>query len=346
MKILNFTISGTDEIRFGVLINNVVVSFDTLQKTFVTSYEHLSDIQTYLENFPESEKSAKSLLISAEKSFSQIADEEKFDSDQINILPPVPEPPAMFDFALSPEHLKNSALTMIKYEKKWPTSSFLKMMIKAGYKKSKNEKDFKYYKCNHNSIIGDGDSTIWPAYSYYLDIEPELAIVTGKTGLNMTKDDLKSAIAGYTILNDFSARDVQWPEMMAFLGPTRSKDLEKGNGIGPFLVTSDEVSDPLKLNVSVNISDRDEWTGNTSGYNVHPLEIIEYISGFRSLKPGTIIGMGTIPWCCGLDRDEWILPGDKIKITFECLGTLHQTIPSDIKIIDEPRWKSRPELFI
>ena len=94
-----------------------------------------------------------------------------------------------------------------------------------------------YYKCNHNAVIGDNDTIHWPAYSSYLDIEPELAIVTGNEVM---------PIAGYTIFNDSSARDVQFWEMVG-TGPARSKDFGHSKGLGPFIVTPDEIGDPLAL---------------------------------------------------------------------------------------------------
>lgn len=343
MKLLNFSVDGGAG-QFGLVLRSSAVSFQTLQKMFGRSHQRLSDMHAYLQGLPESEDLARELLHTAEEDSHRLARGHTHPLDGVKILPPIPSPPAMLDFLLTPEHLKNSALTMIKHEKPWPVSALMRLAVRSTYGKKGSQPDFRYYKCNHNAIIGDTDETLWPSFTSYLDIEAELGVVVGKTRLKMSSNEAAGAIAGYLIFNDLSARDVQWPEMMGRLGPARSKDFERGNGIGPFLVTTDEVPDPLSLEVGVRVGDRYRWSGNTSGYTAHPGEVIERLLGYQTLLPGTIIGMGTVPGCCGLDRNEWILPGELIEITFERLGTLRQLIPSDVGRLEESRWKERPEL--
>ncbi len=191
-----------------------------------------------------------------------------------------------------------------------------------------------YYKGNHLEIIGHGDEVGWPAYTSYLDIEPELAFVTGNHA---------QKIAGYLIFNDASARDVQFPEMTG-LGPSRSKDFERGNGLGPFIVTPDEVPDPLSLDVTVDISGRMTWKGHTSQYTVTPEKVVDFLETVYPVKPGMVIGMGTVPGCAGLDTDQWIVPGDSIDITFTGLGTLNQKIPSQLPKLQPSSWGIRKDL--
>jgi 2-keto-4-pentenoate hydratase/2-oxohepta-3-ene-1,7-dioic acid hydratase in catechol pathway len=341
MKLLSFKPSETAEPQFGIVINDTAVSFDTLQKRFGQDHPQLKNIYSYLQAFPASEDLARELMQKGEKDFASLKNDEKFPLDKIKILPAVPRPAALFDFGLTPKHLRNSAITMAKYETKWPISKLAKLPIRIKFNRLKKKKDFIYYKCNHESIIGDMDSPIWPKYASYFDIEPELGIVTGPVPFETPKQDVEKLIAGYVIFNDFSARDIQTPEMMQFMGPARSKDFERGNAFGPFLVTKDEVGDPLNLNVTIKVGERYTWNGTTSDIIAHPREVIEFITGFRSLSPGTVIGMGTIPYCCGLDNDQWLEPGDFIQITFEKLGTLHHPIPTNIGPLKPTRWKPR-----
>jgi len=191
-----------------------------------------------------------------------------------------------------------------------------------------------YYKGNHHAVIGDNDTISWPSYTSYLDIEPELAVVT-VTG-NMP-------IAGYTIFNDSSARDVQFPEMIG-LGPARSKDFDRSKGLGPFLVTPDEIEDPLGLDVKVTIGRRYEWRGSTKEYSATPEKMLDYLKTIFTPLPGTILGMGTIPGCTGLDNDLWLLPGEKIEITFDKLGILRQNTPLSLDKLEHSRWQDRAEL--
>lgn len=133
------------------------------------------------------------------------------------------------------------------------------------------------------------------------------------------------------------------PEMMG-TGPAKCKDFSRGNGIGPFIVTKDEISDPLDMEVKVKIADRFLWVGSTSEYIRTSQEVVDYLWTIFTPPPGTIIGMGTIPGCTGLDNDLWLQPGDDVDITFQGLGTLHQSIPSDIRIFPNIRWKLRSDL--
>jgi len=149
-----------------------------------------------------------------------------------------------------------------------------------------------YYKGNHHAVIGDNDTISWPSYTSYLDIEPELAVVT-VTG-NMP-------IAGYTIFNDSSARDVQFPEMIG-LGPARSKDFDRSKGLGPFLVTPDEIEDPLGLDVKVTIGRRYEWRGSTKEYSATPEKMLDYLK--------TILRLSRAPfwaWAPFRAAPDWIM---------------------------------------
>ncbi|MCA1962199.1 MAG: fumarylacetoacetate hydrolase family protein [Desulfomonile sp.] len=343
MKLLNYQTPGDQDSHFGLLLNESVVSFATLQQRFNRAHPELSDMEAYLRSHPESEKIAQELASMAAEKWAE------FEIDahvlhNVKILPPVPRPPALIDFALAPEHLFNSGYTLAHHEKKWPVSAIIRAVLRNEFRKNKHRAEFNCYKGNHNAIIGDGDTTIWPSFTSYLDVEAELAFVVGNASRGASEKEVKSAIAGYTIFNDFSARDVQWPELMGRLGLARCKDFDRGNGIGPFLITPDEVPDPLSLNVRVKVGERYEWKGNTSGYTAHPVEVLEYLTSFQKVFPGTIVGMGTVPGCCGLDRDEWLLPGDLIEIAFDELGTLRQLIPSRITLSGPSRWGRRPEL--
>ncbi len=191
-----------------------------------------------------------------------------------------------------------------------------------------------YYKCNHRALIGDDDTIGWPRYTSYLDVEPELGIVVGNA---------ETAIAGYLIVNDASARDVQFPEMFGG-GPARSKDFDRSNGIGPWLVTPDEIADPLALNVEVAVGERFVWRGFTGEYTRRPEEVVAFTRTVFTPAPGTILAMGTIPDCTGLDNNEWPCPDDVVSIAFTGLGTLRQRIPSPPRDLEPSRWRHRPEL--
>ncbi|KQC11020.1 MAG: hypothetical protein APR62_10795 [Smithella sp. SDB] len=333
MKLLNFQAESGAMPEFGVVISGHAVSFKTLLQKSGQSNVLLLDIYSYLENLPSSENAARDLLNYGNVYISSFNDNEKIPLEKAKILSPVPVPRALIDFGLSPRHLGNSAATLIKH-----AFGFFGLIIAPIVKnriKAATSGKMLYYKGNHNAVIGDNDTIHWPAYTSYLDIEPELAVVTGNEA---------TPIAGYTIFNDSSARDVQFKEMMGLGGPARSKDFDRSNGFGPFIVTPDEIGDPLALNVKVKIGNRYEWKGSTSEYFARPEEVVNFLKAVFTLLPGTVIGLGTIPDCTGLDNDLWLEPGDKIEIIFDKLGILRQNIPENLGKIEPSPWGIRKEL--
>lgn len=326
MKLLNFEKDGRSD--FGVLLGNRVVAFDQLcdgeePASLLKSMDH------YLEHLPHSFEHARRLL--SRVNGGQVAGHPL---EEIRILPPIPRPTALLDFGLTPRHLVQSARTLLKHEFGPVLGPCVHFLMKRRIERASNPDAPLYYKGNHLAVIGNGDRMGWPAYTSYLDIEPELAFVTGNR---------ECRIAGYTIFNDASARDVQFSEMMGS-GPARSKDFSDSNGLGPYLVTPDEIPDPLALAVLVTIGARYTWSGHTAEYTAHPLAVLDYYEKVFPPRPGTIIGMGTIPDCTGLDHDLWILPGERIEIRMEGLGTLCQHVPPKIGKLHKSRWKERPEL--
>jgi 2-keto-4-pentenoate hydratase/2-oxohepta-3-ene-1,7-dioic acid hydratase in catechol pathway len=326
VKLLSFEKDGSP--GFGAVLGARVIAFDQLSAG-EESAPLLTSADRYLEHLPESFERARELLARVDGSGMAGTPLE-----QVRILPPIPRPPALLDFGLTPGHLVRSARTLFRREFGPILGGLAYLAMKRRIERASRSDTPLYYKGNHLALIGSGDCMGWPAYTSYLDIEPELAVVVGNSACK---------IAGYTIFNDASARDVQFPEMMGS-GPARSKDFADSNGLGPYLVTPDEIPDPLALPVSVTIGSRHTWSGHTAEYTARPLEVLEYYEKVFAPRPGTIIGMGTVPGCTGLDNDLWILPGERIEIRIEGLGTLCQHVPSKIGRLEKSRWKARPEL--
>lgn len=332
MKLVTFLQKNSTAEEFGFVLNEKVISFRCAAHKAKNDTWKYADVLSYLRNLPDSETAAHALHDYTSSHWDDFIDSELHDLITIKLLPPV-KPPALLDFGLSPRHLKNAAMTLLRYEYSIFFQKTVGFFIKRKLDRMSKSEILSYYKCNHAEIIGDQDYIGWPRYTSYLDIEPELGIVVGTS---------RQPIAGYVIFNDVSARDVQLPEMIG-TGPARSKDFSRSNGIGPWLVTADEVPDPLNLNVDVTIGTRYTWHGTTSEYTHTPEEVLAYLSTIFTPAPGTIIGMGTVPDCTGLDNDQWLYPGDTIAISFQNLGTLRQQVPDTI-LITRSRWKNRREL--
>ncbi len=183
-----------------------------------------------------------------------------------------------------------------------------------------------YYKGNHREIYGPGETVPWPSYTRKMDFEFEIACVVGKRGRDIPVEEAAPYIAGYTILNDFSARDIQKNEMICRMGPAKAKDF--ANGLGPWLVTADELApgeiDDLKMTLRVN---GEVWSeGNSGGrYWKFPL-MLSHVSQEETVYPGDVLGSGTYYRGCGLDLDRWVKPGDIVELTVDKLGTLSHAI--------------------
>ena len=338
MKLIRFVTNNTESSQFGLVINGNAVAFSVLQRKAVTSHESLADSQSYLQNLPASETAARSLQNWAEQHFDEFEEGEAFALETVQLKEPV-EVTALFDFGLTQRHLKNSLVTLLKYEGDNPQTGPILHAVGNSLIEDKTDEPsdqsehLSYYKCNMNSIVGDKQTIPWPLYTSRLDIEPELAVVYGNP---------EQPVAGYCVFNDISARDVQAPEFIG--GFCLTKDMTKGNQLGPFLVTLDEVGDPYDLEVSVKVNGEGRFEGSTSEIGHHAEAVFDWIERICPLLPGSIMGFGTIPDCTGLDHDDFLDPGDVIEISIERLGTLHCSFAEPKANLAPSRWPVRDPL--
>lgn len=224
--------------------------------------------------------------------------------EDVTLLSPLPRPNSIRDFMVIEEHVRNSLDE--------PPDAWYEMPV--------------YYKGNPDAVVSPDTDVEWPAYSEKLDYELEIAAIIGKRGRDIAAERADEYIAGYTIFNDFSARDIQLKEMEAQLGPAKGKDF--ANGLGPVLVTPDEI-DVTNLEVSARING-DVWSSGSLGEMYHSFgDIVEHVSQSETLHPGDVLGSGTVGEGCGLELDRWIEPGNVIELTAEGIGTLrHRVVQS------------------
>lgn len=182
-----------------------------------------------------------------------------------------------------------------------------------------------YYKGNPASVVGHGADLEWPAYTEKFDYELEFGCYIGKAGRNIAEAEARAHIAGYTIFNDMSARDVIPGEVAMFLGPGKGKDMDSGNVMGPCLVTPDAL-DVSNLDMTARING-EVWSQSNSSDMYWSFEaIIAYISRFETLYPGDFIGSGTVENGCGDEMERWIQPGDVVELEVEGIGILRNRI--------------------
>jgi 2-keto-4-pentenoate hydratase/2-oxohepta-3-ene-1,7-dioic acid hydratase in catechol pathway len=261
---------------------------------------------------------------------SQRPPETFYAPNSVRLLAPVPQPRSIRDCMAFEQHLVRATRTVVKWR------SPLLARLDAWVERKRGKALFGaphvwyerpiYYKGNPHSVVGHECDVIWPSFTEKLDYELEFGVFLGRRGCDIPKDKARDYIAGYTIFNDFSARDVQLREMQGRLGPSKSKDFDTGNVLGPYLVTPDEIPDPYALTMTARVNG-EEWSRGASGQMHYSFEeIIAYISQSETLHPGEFIGSGTAPSGCGLELDRWLQPGDTVELEAEGLGVLRNRV--------------------
>lgn len=187
-----------------------------------------------------------------------------------------------------------------------------------------------YYKSNRFSVVGHEAEVQIPAYTKKFDYELEWGVVIGNTGRDIPEDEARDYIAGYTLFNDFSARDIQFREMGARLGPAKGKDFDTGNAIGPWIVTPDEIPDPYALTLTARVNG-EEWSRCSTGDMYWSFEkIISHISQSETLHPGEFIGSGTCSGPkgrgSGLELGRSLGAGDIVELEAERIGILRNHV--------------------
>lgn len=183
-----------------------------------------------------------------------------------------------------------------------------------------------YYKANRFSVVGEDEEVVWPSYSKVIDFELEWACYIGKRAKDVLAEDADDCIFGYTIYNDFSARDAQAREMGGMLGPAKGKDFDTGNVMGPCLVTADEIPEPYNLTMVARVNG-EEWSrGTTADMRWTFPDVIAHISRSETLHPGEALGSGTVGTGCGLEQLRYLNPGDVVELEVEGIGILKSRI--------------------
>ena len=175
-----------------------------------------------------------------------------------------------------------------------------------------------------NSSVNDPYGDVHrPNASDWLDYEGELGIIIGKECRHVTYENANNCIYGFTIVNDFSVRDWQ------FRGPphtlTMGKSWDTHCPFGPYIVTSDEIDDPHNLVLKTYVNDEERQNSNTSLMIYDCFTLIEYLSTAFTLMPGDLISTGT-PEGVGLTTQDWLKPGDNVKVEIDKLGFIQNNI--------------------
>ena len=217
---------------------------------------------------------------------------------EVRLLAPVRRPPSVRDFYAFEEHVQNAA----------------RVTGRPGVPEEWYEIPAFYFS-NPAVIYGPEDEIPYPAGSNELDYELEVAAVIGADG----------TIGGFTIMNDWSARDLQRREMKVGLGPAKGKDF--ATSLGPVVVTPDELGD-LRLEMVARVNGEERSRGNL-GDMYHSWDaILERASANTELVPGDVIGSGTVGTGCILEQGDgrWLQPGDVVELEVDGIGVLRNRV--------------------
>ncbi len=175
-----------------------------------------------------------------------------------------------------------------------------------------------------SAVCGPDDDIVKPLNSDKLDWEVELAITIGKHTSYVSEEEAADHIAGYCVCNDVSERTFQLEKGSQW---DKGKGCDTFGPIGPWLVTRDEVENPLDLNMWLEVNGHRYQDGNTRTMVFGPAFIVSYLSQFMSLQPGDVISSGTPPGVgLGQKPPVYLSVGDKIELGIDGLGTQNQTV--------------------
>jgi 2-keto-4-pentenoate hydratase/2-oxohepta-3-ene-1,7-dioic acid hydratase in catechol pathway/glyoxylase-like metal-dependent hydrolase (beta-lactamase superfamily II) len=257
--------------------------------------------------------------------------------DAVTLRAPIPNPPAVRDSLCFLEHMRNC-------QQAFGAGRVLKdtwYRIPAFY-----------FACP-STVLGPYDDAPMAPGSAWQDFELEIAAIIGTGGKDLSVVEAEAAIIGYTIFNDWSARDLQNMESQLGIGQGKGKD--SGITLGPYLVTPDEL-DPYRLAVTALVNDSEIGSGTTADMDWSFAEVISYASRGVTLNPGEVIGSGTVPTCTLVEHLDlsapqafvgWLHDGDVVTLRVEGLGETRQIVratprPHPLPARRKPDTRPRP----
>lgn len=253
------------------------------------------------------------------------------DLDGLALLPPLPEPRQMRDAMSFPTHIMQARAgrgrDLAKARAAGDAEEVRRIEQRPLGELPEIFRQLPVYYITNRFSIGGPDSIVqWPQYSEVMDYELEFGIVTKGCALNIAAEQARNHIFGFTIFNDFSARDRQRIEMEGRLGPTKGKSFDGGNVLGPWIVTPDEIGDPYDLVASARINGKVVAESSTRNMLHSFEELLAYISEDETIMPGEFLGSGTVGNGCAVENGYFLQDGDTIELEVEKIGILRNKV--------------------
>lgn len=314
MKLVTF-LAGPDP-RLGALVGDMVLDLSAAAGRHRPEFSSMIDL---IEAGPVAWQEARELAATPAKS-------ALCERSGVQLLAPLPKPTRLRDCSLFLEHMDVVLERMAREtaaKEPDPETAFHRLMESGKYTLHPAFREgCLYYNADHNSVSGTNIDIIWPSYSHWMDFELEWACVIGVSGKNIRREAARDHMFGFTILNDWSARDVQLPLMETMLGPGEGKDFANSWGMGPCIATPDEFDDPYGLTMTARVNG-EVWTTGTTGSMHHKFEdAIVQFSREKTLLAGEVLGSGTVLGGCGFELGRRLSHGDRVELEIEKIGVL------------------------
>lgn len=310
MKLITFSREGITQ-RTGAILNEQVIDLHTAYKSLLQSEGKIraqqiadafvpADMTGFLQGGNESVELAKKAIDYALENKTDNGYRLVYELKEVKIEAPVPTPGKMICVG---HNYREHILEMGRELPPYP-------VIFAKFA---------------NTVIGPQDEIPFYPISDQLDYEAEFAFVIGKRARNVAQDDALQYVAGYTIVNDVTYRDIQRRTIQWLQGKT----VEGSAPMGPWLVTSDELQDPSGLDVVLTVNGEERQRSNTANLVFTVQYLVEFLSNLMTLEPGDVILTGT-PGGVGVARDPQVFlkNGDVVKIEIDKIGVLENRVSS------------------
>ena len=248
---------------------------------------------------------------------------------EVSLLSPLPAPRQMRDAMSFETHIRQSGRgsRALEARAKGGEAAFRAAMEAPTEPLAEVYRQLPIYYITNRLIVGGPETTVrWPRYSQVMDYELEIAVVTRRTRANIPEGEAADHIFGYTIFNDFSARDRQRAEMAGRLGPAKGKSFDGANVLGPWIVTPDELGDPETLQVEVRVNGETRAKGTTADMLFRFPALLAYASQDETIHAGEVFGSGTVGNCCGLEIGRFLESGDTIELHVDRIGVLRNRV--------------------
>jgi len=249
--------------------------------------------------------------------------EEVVPLNEVQLRAPIPLPPTVRDYYAFEQHVRTARQRRgLEMDPDW-----YELPV--------------FYFSNPYAICGPDTEVALPPGCSEFDFELEIAAVVGRGGSNLSPDEADACIAGYTIMNDWSARDLQRREMKLSMGPVKGKD--SATSLGPMLVTPDELDTMRRgaaydLTMTARVNGREYSRASWADIHWSMGQMLAYASRGTRIEPGDVIGSGTCGTGCilelslvhGSESYPWLRPGDEVELSVDGLGTLRNRVVAGI----------------